>query len=198
MEDIARHSPGCLRTIFTIGHSTRTTTEFVGLLREIRAEVLVDVRSIPRSRTNPQFNIDVLPEALAAAGIGYRHLLALGGLRHRPRSAMPSPNMLWRNSSFQNFADYAATNAFRDGLTQLAAHARDKSCVIMCAEAVPWRCHRSLIGDALLVRGVRLEEITSRTRTRPHTITPWARVRGKQLSYPANPEHTKAVAREAA
>jgi uncharacterized protein (DUF488 family) len=189
MEDIARHSPGCLPTIFTIGHSTRTTTEFVGLLREIRAEVLVDVRSIPRSRTNPQFNIDVLPEALAAAGIGYRHLLALGGLRHRPKSAMPSPNMLWRNSSFQNFADYAATNAFRDGLTQLAAHACDKRCVIMCAEAVWWRCHRRIIADYLLAKGVPVAHVMGHGKVVPAKLTPGIRsLPDGTLTYPAGEE----------
>lgn len=153
-EDIARHSPGYARTIFTIGHSTRTLAEFIALLREGRIELLVDVRSVPRSRTNPQFNVDVLPEALAVAGIGYRHLPALGGLRHRSKSAMPFPNTLWRNASFRNYADYAETDAFRLGLEELKALGRDKCCGIMCAEAVWWRCHRRIIADYLLASGV--------------------------------------------
>ena len=144
MEDIACRSPEDLNTIFTIGHSTRTLAEFMSLLEEVQVDLVVDVRSIPRSRTNPQFNLDVLPEALAAAGIGYRHLLALGGRRHRSKSVMPSSNTLWRNSSFQNYADYAATNAFL---------ARHKRCVIMCAEAVWWRCHRRIITDYVLSKG---------------------------------------------
>ena len=154
MEDIACRSPEDLNTIFTIGHSTRTLAEFMSLLEEVQVDLVVDVRSIPRSRTNPQFNLNVLPEALAAAGIGYRHLLALGGRRHRSKSVMPSSNTLWRNSSFQNYADYAATNTFRDGLKELAALARHKRCVIMCAEAVWWRRHGRIIADYLLSKGV--------------------------------------------
>ncbi len=152
MEDVACRSPE--DTIFTIGHSTRTLTEFMSLLEEVQVNLVLDVRLIPRSSTNPQFNLDVLPEALAAAGIGYRHLLTLGGRRPRSKSAMPSSNRLWRNSSFQNYADYAATNAFRDGLKELTALARHKRCVIMCAEAVWWRCHRRIIADYLLSKGV--------------------------------------------
>jgi hypothetical protein len=114
MEDFASRSHGCARTIFTIGHSTRTFAELIALLREARIELLVDVRSVPRSRTNPRFNIDILPEALAAAGVGYRHLPSLGGWRHHRKNAMPSPNTLWRNASFRNYADYAGIEAFRD------------------------------------------------------------------------------------
>ena len=113
MEDIACHSPEPPRTIFTIGHSTRALSEFMDLLREAQIELLVDVRSVPRSRTNPQFNVDALPEALATAGIGYVHLSTLGGLRHRRKTAMPSTNALWQNASFRNYADYAGTEAFR-------------------------------------------------------------------------------------
>ena len=116
MEDFASRSHGCARTIFTIGHSTRTLAQLIALLREARIELLVDVRSVPRSRTNPQFNIDILPEALAAAGVGYRHLPSLGGRRHHRKNAMPSPNTLWRNESFRNYADYAGTEAFRVGM----------------------------------------------------------------------------------
>jgi uncharacterized protein (DUF488 family) len=170
MEDVACRSSE--RTIFTIGHSTRTLAEFISLLEEVQVDLVVDVRSIPRSRTNPQFNLDVLPEALAAAGIGYRHLVALGGRRHRSKSAMPASNMLWRNSSFQNYADYAATNAFRDGLKELTALARHKHCVIMCAEAVWWRCHRRIIADYLLSKGIPVAHVMGHGKVVPAKLTP--------------------------
>ena len=153
MKDVASHAHGSRGTIFTIGHSTRPLSELMDLLREAQIELLVDVRSVPRSRTNPQFNIDVLPEALAAAGVGYVHLPALGGLRHRRKTTMPSPNALWQNASFRNYADYAGTEAFRVGIEELEALGRDKSCAIMCAEAVWWRCHRRIIADYLLATG---------------------------------------------
>ena len=185
MEDIACHSPGSARTIFTIGHSTRTLAEFMALLRECRIERLVDVRSVPRSRTNPQFNVDVLPEALAVAGIGYRHLPVLGGLRHRRKSAMPFPNTLWRNASFQNYADYAETDAFRLGLEELKALGRDKCCGIMCAEAVWWRCHRRIIADYLLASGVPVAHIMGRGKVVPAKLTPGIRsLPGGKLIYP--------------
>ena len=177
MEDIACRPPEDLNTIFTIGHSTRTLAEFMSLLEEVQVDLVVDVRSIPRSRTNPQFNLDVLPEALAAAGIGYRHLLALGGRRHRAKSVMPSSNTLWRNSSFQNYADYAATNAFRDGLKELAALARHKRCIIMCAEAVWWRCHRRIIADVAVARhGVSVVHLMHDGRLVAHELSGGARL----------------------
>lgn len=177
MEDIACRSPEDLNTIFTIGHSTRTLAEFMSLLEEVQVDLVVDVRSIPRSRTNPQFNLDVLPEALAAAGIGYRHLLALGGRRHRAKSVMPSSNTLWRNSSFQNYADYAATNAFRDGLKELAALARHKRCIIMCAEAVWWRCHRRIIADVAVAKhGVSVAHLMHDGRLVAHELSGGARL----------------------
>ena len=189
MEDIACHSPEHPRTIFTIGHSTRTLAELVALLRESRIELLVDVRSVPRSRTNPQFNIDVLPEALAAAGIGYRHLPALGGLRNRRKSAMPSPNTLWRNAAFRNYADYAATDEFRVGMEELEALAHDKRCVIMCAEAVWWRCHRRIIADYLLAGGIPVAHIMGHDKIVPAKLTPGVRSRpGGALVYPAAEE----------
>jgi uncharacterized protein (DUF488 family) len=129
-------------TIFTIGHSTRPIAEFLLLVQQVGVDLLVDVRSIPRSRTNPQFNADALPEALGSAGISYRHLPALGGLRHRKKRATPSLNTFWRVAAFRNYADYAATDAFRAGLDELRALSRDNCCAIMCAEAVWWRCHR--------------------------------------------------------
>jgi uncharacterized protein (DUF488 family) len=146
-------------TICTIGHSTRSAGELIALLREAGVDCLVDVRSVPRSRANPQFNADALPGPLTAAGIGYNHLAALGGLRHHPKGAPPSPNTLWRNDSFRNYADYAMTPAFRAGLDELCALARDRRCAIMCAEAVWWRCHRRIIADYLLARGVAVAHI---------------------------------------
>ena len=176
------------RVVLTIGHSTRSLKEFVALLLAHGVDQLVDVRSIPRSRHNPQFNRDRLPRSLQRAGIRYRHVAGLGGLRHARHDSI---NTAWRNASFRGFADYMQTSEFKDALDQLTQLAQKRQTAIMCAEAVPWRCHRSLIGDALLVRGFRVEEIASLTRTRPHTLTSWARVKRKQLSYPAHPEDTK-------
>jgi uncharacterized protein (DUF488 family) len=144
-------------------------------LQEAGAERLVDVRSVPRSRTNPQFNADALPGPLAAAGIGYAHLAALGGLRHHPKGAPPSPNTLWRNSAFRNYADYAMTEPFRAGLDQLCALAQSERCAIMCAEAVWWRCHRRIIADYLLARGLAVAHIMGLGKRDPADLTPGAR-----------------------
>ena len=181
--------------VSTVGHSTRPVKDFVALLLAHGVKQLVDVRTIPRSRHNPQFNLNRLPRPLQQAGIRYRHIAGLGGLRHARRDSI---NTGWRNASFRGFADYMQTLEFEKALDQLIHLAQKRRTAIMCAEAVPWRCHRSMIGDALLVRGLRVEEITSRTRTRPHTLTAWARVKGKQLTYPANLERTKTVARRVA
>ncbi len=181
--------------VLTVRHSTRTSKKFVALLIAHGVNQLIDIRTIPRSRHNPQFNRDALPRPLQKAGICYRHIAGLGGLRHARRDSI---NAGWRNASFRGFADYMQTPEFQEALDQLIQLAQKRRTAIMCAEAVPWRCHRSLIGDALLVRGFRVDEIASPTRTRPHTLTPWVRVRGKQPSYPANPEHTKAAVREVA
>jgi uncharacterized protein (DUF488 family) len=163
-------------TIFTIGHSTRTLTDLEALLRQVAVRMLVDVRSIPRSRTTPQFNKDTLPGALAAAGIGYRHIPALGGRRHRRKDASPSLNAYWRVAAFRNYADYAETEEFRAGLDALRELARDERCAIMCAEAVWWRCHRRIITDYLLAGGTRVEHIMGLGQVVPATITPSARV----------------------
>ena len=160
--------------IFTIGHSTRTLAEFVALLRECDITLLVDVRSIPRSRMTPQFNLDTLPEALAAEGIGYQHLRALGGRRHHRKDAPPSLNMYWRVAAFRNYADYAQTGEFHAGLDALHALARDDRCAIMCAEAVWWRCHRRIITDYLVAGGVRVEHIMGPGQVDPATLTPGA------------------------
>ena len=173
------------RTIFTIGHSTRTIADFVALLRQVDVDFLVDVRSIPRSRAMPQFNIDTLPDSLADHGIGYRHLRALGGRRHHPKGAPPSTNTFWRVPAFRNYADYAETEAFRAGLDELLALAQAHRCAIMCAEAVWWRCHRRIIADYLLVRDVRVEHIMGLGQVTPATITPEAVVVADgTLNYP--------------
>jgi hypothetical protein len=147
--------------IFTVGHSTRTTKEFIALLLAHDVQQLIDVRTMPRSRHNPQFNRDRLPRPLQKAGIRYRHMAALGGLRHARRDSI---NTGWRNASFRGFADYMQTPEFQKALDQLIQLGEKRRTAIMCAEAVPWRCHRSLIGDALLVRGLRVEEIASLKR----------------------------------
>jgi len=146
-------------------------------LRQAGIELLVDVRTVPRSRTNPQFNADTLPAALAAAGIGYRHIAALGGLRHRSKDAPPSANVLWRNEAFQAYADYAMTKPFREGLAELRGLAGAQICAIMCAEAVWWRCHRRIISDYLLAGGVKVEHIMGPGKIEPASLTPGARPR---------------------
>jgi uncharacterized protein (DUF488 family) len=173
------------QTILTIGHSTRTLEAFVELLRAHRVERVIDVRTIPRSRHNPQFNRDALAAGLRGVRIGYRHLRALGGLRH-PRP--DSPNTGWRNASFRGFADYMQTPDFAAGLERLLELAAEKRSAILCAEAVPWRCHRSLIADALVIRGIPVEHIMSGKRADPHSLTPFAKVRGKRITYPAGPQ----------
>jgi uncharacterized protein YeaO (DUF488 family) len=149
---------------------------------------LVDVRTIPRTRHNPQFNRVVLSRALRQAGIGYRHMAGLGGMRHAQRDSI---NTGWRNISFRGYADYMQTSDFRIALQKLIALARHKRGALMCAEAVPWRCHRLLIADALLARGSPVEEIQSATRTRRHSLTPWARVNGMRITYPPGSATTK-------
>jgi hypothetical protein len=183
-----------MATIFTVGHSTRTIAEFLALLRQVAVDLLVDVRSIPRSRTNPQFNADTLPEALAPAGITYRHLPTLGGLRHRTKGAMPSRNTFWRVVAFRNYADYAATDAFQTGLAELRTLANDNCCAIMCAEAVWWRCHRRIIADYLLAEGVPVAHIMGDKKIDPAKLTPGVRMLpGGVLVYPATEEEAKAI-----
>ena len=168
--------------VLTIGHSTRTWKDFLDLLRAHRVKRVIDVRSIPRSRHNPQFNRETLSKKLRAARIGYVHLRKLGGLRHARRD---SPNMGWRNASFRGFADYMQTSEFEVGLHRLMKLAGQKRSAIMCAEAVPWRCHRSLIADALTVRGIRVDDIMSMKRSQVHSLIPFARVQGHRITYPA-------------
>lgn len=168
--------------VLTIGHSTRTIEEFIDLLQAHAVSRVVDVRTVPRSRHNPQFNKDSLPDSLGKAGLRYVHMPGLGGLRHAKRDSI---NVGWRNASFRGYADYMQTPEFVENLKELIALARQERIAIMCAEAVPWRCHRSLIGDALTVCGIRAEDIMSMTQCRLHTLTPFAKVRGTTVTYPA-------------
>jgi uncharacterized protein (DUF488 family) len=157
-------------------HSTRTSEEFVGLLEEFEIALLADVRSIPRSRSNPQFESGVLAETLSRAQIAYRHLSALGGLRGRTKGAAPSPNTYWQNKSFRNYADYAMTASFRAGLDELVDLAAGRRCAIMCAEAVWWRCHRRIITDYLLIAGVPVSHIMGPGKAGTAALTPAAQV----------------------
>lgn len=167
--------------VLTVGHSTRPLGEFIALLKAHSVARLIDVRTVPRSRHNPQFNGDTLPAALAAAGVGYEHLAGLGGFR---RTHSGSLNMGWRNLSFRGYADYMQSSEFADNLAALIARARHERIALMCAEALPWRCHRSLIADALLVHGLRVEEIINGTRRQVHVLTRFAKVSGLVITYP--------------
>jgi uncharacterized protein (DUF488 family) len=166
-------------TVMTIGHSTHPIEDFVKILEAHGVKKVVDVRTIPRSRHNPQFNKEFLPAALGK--IGYVHIKGLGGLRH-PRK--DSPNTGWKNSSFRGFADYMQTEEFTKSIDRLIEIARQTQIAIMCAEAVPWRCHRSLIADALTIRNINVEHIYSATSIKPHKLTPFAKVRGTVITYP--------------
>ena len=169
--------------VLTVGHSTRTIEEFIGLLQAHGATRVVDVRTVPRSHHNPQFNKASLASSLKKAGLDYVHLPGLGGLRHPRRD---SPNSGWRNASFRGYADYMQTPEFERSLEELIRLANHERIVLMCAEAVPWRCHRSLIADALLVRGIRTEDIMESNSPRQvHALTPFAKVRGTTITYPA-------------
>ena len=167
----------------TIGHSTRTIDEFIYLLRVHGVTCVVDVRTVPRSAHNPQFNKASLPRSLKKFGLKYVHMPGLGGLRHAKRD---SPNAGWRNASFRGYADYMQTQEFVESLEEAIQLAKQDRIALMCAEAVPWRCHRSLIADALLVRGSRVEDIISATRRQVHTLTPFVKVRGTMITYPAH------------
>ncbi|MGA8143896.1 MAG: DUF488 domain-containing protein [Candidatus Acidiferrales bacterium] len=167
--------------IFTVGHSTRPIEEFVEILTAHGVKRVIDVRSIPRSRHNPQFNRETLGPSLRAAGIGYTHLKKLGGLRHAKTDSI---NLGWRNASFRGFADYMQTADFDAGLERAIKLAETKPSALMCAEAVPWRCHRSLVADALVVRHIPVEHITGMSRPNRHKITPFARIYGGRITYP--------------
>jgi uncharacterized protein (DUF488 family) len=176
--------------VCTIGHSNRTIEDFVGLLRENGVERVIDIRTIPKSRHNPQFNGDALAPELRAKRIGYVHLKKLGGLRH---ARADSVNLGWHNESFRGFADYMQTEEFDEGLARAIKLAEEKPSALMCAEAVPWRCHRSLVADALVVRGIPVMDIISASPPRGHTLTPFARVRGTKITYPNDTPRQQAL-----
>jgi uncharacterized protein (DUF488 family) len=180
--------------VFTIGHSTRAIGEFTRLLKAHGVQRVIDVRTIPRSRHNPQFNRDQLSPALHNARIHYRHLPGLGGVRH---ARQDSTNTGWLDVSFRGYADYMQTSVFEESLVRCIEPARRERVVLMCAEAVPWRCHRSLIADALVVRGIDVREIASRIRTRPHALTPWAQVKGTRITYPSERTASDPISRDA-
>lgn len=168
-------------TVWTVGHSTRTIDEFIALLCAHKIQWLIDVRTVPRSRHNPQFNTDALAKSLKKAGLGYTHMPSLGGLRKANKDSI---NAGWRNANFRGYADYMQTDEFWKGLEQLIAAGKKRRTVIMCAEAVPWRCHRSLIADAILVGGWTVSHIMSEKKTAPHSITSFAELNGERLIYP--------------
>lgn len=175
-----------LPVMLTIGHSTHPLNEFVDMLLAHGVTRVVDVRTVPRSFHNPQFNKTSLPRSLKKARLGYVHMPGLGGLRHTKRDSI---NVGWRNTSFRGYADYMQTPEFEESLNELIELANHDRIALMCAEAVPWRCHRSLIADALLVRGIRTEDIMSLTRSQVHTLTPFAEVHGTLLTYPSETSH---------
>lgn len=167
--------------VCTIGHSTRPLDTFLELLRSNEIALVLDVRTVPRSRHNPQFNQDALPLSLASIGIAYTHIPGLGGLRH---ARVDSVNTGWHNLSFRGYADYMQTPEFAQNIEAVVALAAAQRCVLMCAEAVPWRCHRSMIGDALLIRGIRVEDIIGPKARKPHALTSFAVVDGTHITYP--------------
>ena len=167
--------------IYTIGHSNRSIEEFLQILDVYKLKLVIDIRTIPKSRHNPQFSQDRLSTALEKHGIEYEHMPGLGGLRHTTKASV---NTAWRNPSFRGFADYMQTDEFKSHLKRLIAPSKRKRLVIMCAEAVPWRCHRSLIGDALFARGIPIEDILSQTSHRPHRLTSFAKIEGENVTYP--------------
>lgn len=170
--------------MLTVGHSNRPLDEFLRLLKAHGVELLVDVRTVPRSRHNPQFNRDTLPESLLAEGIRYEHMPGLGGLRHARKDSL---NTGWKNRSFRGYADYMQTDEFAHNVDLLAEADGSYRTAIMCAEAVPWRCHRSLIADALMVRGIPVSHILSESKANPHRLTKFARVDGRRITYPGEP-----------
>jgi uncharacterized protein (DUF488 family) len=167
--------------VYTIGHSTRPIEELIGLLRDNGVTLLADIRTIPKSRRNPQYWHDALRASLSDAGIGY---VALPGLGGRRRASKDSINTAWRNASFRGYADHMQTEEFARALDELIHLSRERVTAIMCAEAVPWRCHRSLVADALVVRGIEVLDIISATSMRPHALRDWAHVEGTTITYP--------------
>ncbi len=170
-----------IATVYTIGHSTHPIEKFIEMLKVHDVKLIADVRTIPRSRHNPQYNNDALSASLRQNHIGYVPLPGLGGLRHAKKD---SPNRGWENDSFRGFADYMQTEGFEKALSELMKTAGKQRTAVLCAEALPWRCHRSLIADALVVRGIKVMHIMSRTSAKEHALTPWAVVGGVKITYP--------------
>jgi len=171
---------------FTIGHSNRSVAELVQLLNEPDVDRLVDIRTVPRSRANPQFNLDTLPKALTGFGISYEHIAALGGLRGKNRSLAQEINGFWTNQNFHNYADYALSEQFRVGLQHLIEAGREQRCAIMCSEAVWWRCHRRIVTDHLIAHGETVFHIMARGRLEPAHLTPGAVIQSdRTVVYPA-------------
>lgn len=172
---------------YTIGHSTRTIEAFVDLLRTAQVTLVVDIRSVPRSRTNPQYNKDTLPRALADFQVGYEHIIELGGLRGKAKTIPPDVNGFWENQSFHNYADQALTASFRTGLNKLIELGRERQCATMCSEAVWWRCHRRLVADHLLADGERVFHLMGKDKVEPAKLTIGARIsKDGIVTYPAN------------
>lgn len=169
------------KVIYTIGHSTRGTDEFIKILQFYKISLLIDIRTIPRSKTNPQFNSDILENKLKEVGIKYLHISGLGGLRHPLKDSV---NIGWRNSSFRGYADYMQTKDFNDNLEKLIELSNNDIVLLMCAEVLPWRCHRTLIADALLTRGINVKHIFSENNVKTHKLTEWAKVEGTKITYP--------------
>ena len=176
---------------FTVGHATHSISDFVGIIKSAGVTFVVDVRTVPRSRTNPQYDRDVLPESLAGFQIGYEHIAPLGGLRGRSRDVPPDVNAFWRNESFHNYADYAMGSDFRAGLDRLIEHGRNQRCAIMCAETLWWRCHRRIIADYLLAAGEHVVHLMGRGPVQPARMTEAARLAASGvLTYPVtSPAH---------
>ena len=170
--------------VYTVGHSTRPIEEFVELMRAGPADTVVDIRTVPRSRTNPQYNADALPDALAAYQIGHTRVPALGGLRGKSAGIAPETNGLWRNASFHNYADHALGDDFQAGLAELLRLAEDRRCAIMCAEAVWWRCHRRIVADYLMLHGRTVLHLMGADRVEPAKMTPGAVPEGERIRYP--------------
>jgi len=173
--------------VFTIGHSNLPIEDFLAILKAHGVERLIDIRTVPRSRHNPQFNRDALPGSLQQVAIAYLHMPSLGGLRHPHKDSI---NSAWRNDSFRGYADYMQTADFEKALDELIAIASRERTAIMCAESVPWRCHRSLVADALTARGEKVDHIMSETKRTPHSITAFARVNGGRVTYPGIGGHS--------
>jgi uncharacterized protein (DUF488 family) len=185
-----RAAPGWARAVvYTVGHSTRPLTELVRMLESVGVRTLADIRTVPRSRTNPQFNANRLATAMPRRGLAYRHVVKLGGLRRAKRG--PTENAAWRNASFRGYADYMQSKSFRDGLDELKRFTVRGPVAAMCAEGNVWRCHRNLLADALLVRGAEVRELTGPGKWRVHDLIPFARVHGRKVTYPLTRQNRK-------